>query len=302
MKKDTWFCFFGVFLSAVGSLSATGGEHPAPYWRLGVGGRQTAMGGAAAASRGDLASAFWNPAGLTGVRTFQAQGQFAFFPLGRTLGYLSVGNRFEKSPVSYAVSWMYFTAGGDLELRSGPSLEPEGFAGDTQMTFYSSTAYYFSPDFSIGLNAKVLTHNLAGVFAWGFSEDIGAQVRLAPDFWIGWTVRDAFGKVTFLDAESEKIPTTYSTGLSYTHWPTRLTFQGDLSYSSDLKWRPNVGLEWKAAGGVALRAGWTSRRWSVGFGLFSFFSKAVNEFQYTAMRDTVESSVVHQVALALRFL
>ncbi|MDZ7347116.1 MAG: hypothetical protein ONA69_10035, partial [candidate division KSB1 bacterium] len=73
------------------------GKYALDFMRIGVGARPAAMGGAYVALTRDAASFYWNPAGLSGVRSFALHGD-----------YVSLFNGLSH----------YHTAGGALALRS----------------------------------------------------------------------------------------------------------------------------------------------------------------------------------------
>jgi len=83
---------FFVFADGIALADQQGGQRPAAYLELGVGGMQDAMGGAAVADRNDVACGFWNPAGLTGLRGLQVEDQYTLLALNQQLNYLAFAN------------------------------------------------------------------------------------------------------------------------------------------------------------------------------------------------------------------
>jgi len=288
--------------AAIGTASDHGGERPAPYMRMGFGGRQTAMGGAGTALTGGLASGFWNPANLTGVRTFQFYTQYSFLTMDRTLAYLSLGNRLERSPLSYSISWAYFSAGDELEFRYGPSYDPVYNFSDSEMAFFITTAYRISSRVSVGTNVKVHTHWLGEFFGWGMGEDAGVLVRVSRETKLGLSIQDPLSAVKFQNTDSGGIPMALKTGVSHTFFDPYLTVSGDLVYSADLGLEPAGGIEWMPGYGIGLRAGWGTKSFRCGFGIIARGSRLVEEFNYTLIQDTLqEGSVLHRVSVGMRF-
>jgi len=304
--KPTALCFlFGIVMSCSSLVSAAenGGERSASYLRMGMGGQQVAMGGVGSAMTGDLPSCTWNPAALTGVRTFQVYTQYSFLTMDRTLGFLSLGNRLEHSPLSYALSWAYFSAGNDLEFRRGPSLEPLSTFSDSEMTFYLSAAYRLSPRCSLGLNLKIFTHWISEAFGWGLGEDVGVLWRVSKETKLAFTILDPFSKLRFQNADNDFIPATFKVGASRIFWKPQLTASLDMAYSGDLGLEPAGGMEWRPASGIALRAGWGNGSLRGGFGISTKSGKVAEEFNYVVQQDRMDSgSILHQVSLGIRFL
>src|SRR6185295_966624 len=110
-----------------------GGQRPAAYLLYGVGGAQDAMAGAAVANRGDVACGFWNPAGLSGLRGFQVETQSTLLSLNQQLHYLALANSY-RNRFFYGISAVFYSAGGDLEAREGPSRDPDSLFEDIEVT------------------------------------------------------------------------------------------------------------------------------------------------------------------------
>lgn len=295
-----------LMLATVGTLGAAsdrGGERPAAYMSMGFGGRQVAMGGAGTALSGGLAAGTWNPAALTGVRTFQCYTQYAFLSEDRTLAYLGLGNRLESSPLSYAIAWIYFSAGGDLEFRQAPSLEPVYTFSDSQMAFLITTAYRLDERWSLGLNLKIMTHWLDQAFGWGFGEDLGFQFRVSRDTKFGFVVQDPMSALKFQNSDSGKTPPTVKMGMAHLFWDPQITFSADLAFSNDRGMVPYGGVEWRPMSGFALRAGWGDDSFRGGFGISTRGTKLAEEFNYVMSQDALDQGgFLHRLSLGLRFL
>jgi hypothetical protein len=304
-RLSAYACVLGLF--AVGATTAfaedRGGERPATYMQMGFGGRQVAMGGAGTALTGGLASGLWNPANLTGVRTFQFYTQYAFLSQDRTLAFLSLGNKLERSPLSYAISWAYFSAGDDLEYRYGPSLEPVYLFSDSQMAFVVSTAYRLDARYSVGLNVKTHTHWIAESFGWGLGADLGFLARVGDATKIGFSVQDPISGVKFENSDSGRIPPSVKGGVSHLIWKPQITLSADLVYGADLGLEPHLGIEWMPGYGIGIRAGWAADHLTAGFGIIARSRKLVQEFNYVLAQDVIEEGeFLHRISLGLRFL
>ena len=314
------FLLFSIFLCTTSISSPLwadqqGGQRPAAYLEMGVGGPQEAMGGAAAAARNDVACGYWNPAGLTGLRGFQCEAQYTFLSFNQQLDYLALADNFQNF-LYYGLSFIYYSAGNDLEARSGPSLNPDSTFGDTEMTFLFSLAYKVSPRWSIGANLKVLTLGLGSFSGYGFGEDMGIQYRVDNDTSVGFMVQDPYTSLSYSNSNSDVQPPTFKGGIA--HWEEKVDLKGnfDIEWSDDLGLRPRIGLEWRPMGVLALRGGcWAgdltggtsggslSLNLSGGLGILVPYDGNVMEFDYTVLQDPLMAgSVLHQLTLTGKFL
>src|SRR5258708_5252592 len=163
-----WVC---LSMSQTALADQQGGQRPAAYLRYGFGGPQGAMAGAAVGTRNDVACGYWNPAGLSGLRGLQTEAQDILLPLGQQIYFLSVANGFQDK-FFYGFTGVFYTPGGDLEARKGPTFAPDSLFSDTELAFLVSVAVRISPRWSFGANLTILSQNI-GVFAGlGFGEDL----------------------------------------------------------------------------------------------------------------------------------
>ncbi|MEA3507198.1 MAG: hypothetical protein U9R36_06915, partial [Elusimicrobiota bacterium] len=92
MTKILLSLFITAFLSFnLHSTTLTGADSGAEFLKFGVGGRASAMGEAYAAVGGDITSAYWNPAGLAGIKRYQLGAMHSAVTEDADLGFLSSG-------------------------------------------------------------------------------------------------------------------------------------------------------------------------------------------------------------------
>lgn len=300
-----------------------GGQRPAAYLEMGVGGPQEAMAGAAAGTRNDVACGFYNPAGLSGIRGFQVEDQYTLLSLNQQLNYLGIANAF-RDRFFYGLSWIYYSAGSDLEARTGPSLDPDSVFSDSEMTFIASIATRLSPRWSMGLNLKLYFQSL-GTFSSGvgFGEDLGIQYRFTKDLTLGVVVQDIYTSIAYSSSTSgsssdpeQIVPPTFKVGLADHEEQWNLKGNFDLSWSGDLGLIPRLGLEWRPMEALALRGGtWVgnltsgasggapTEYFTAGVGLLIPLSDNLLEFDYSLLQDRLNpGAVIHQIALTGKFL
>jgi hypothetical protein len=300
-----------------------GGQRPAAYLEMGVGGMQEAMGGAAVGVRNDVACGFWNPAGLTGLRGFQVEDQYTLLSLNQQLNYLGLANSF-RDKFFYGVSWIYYSAGNDIEARTGPSLTPDSIFADSEMTFIASLALRLDPRWALGLNIKILTQSIGSFSsALGFGEDLGLQYRLTKDTTLGFVVQDIYTSLTYnspTDSSStdpeQIVPTTFKLGIAHHEEDWNLKGTCDLNWSQDLGLEPHLGAEWRPLPAIALRGGvWAGNLTagvSGGVGVFYFTTGVavlvpvdanLMEFDYSMLEDRINpGALINQIAITGKFL
>ncbi len=261
--------FFLIFGFLPTALLASGGQRPDAYLEYGVGGVPEAMAGAAAASRDDPSCGFWNPAGLTGIKNIEVEAQNSFLSLNQTLDYFSIGANLQDK-IYCGLTLLAYSAGNDLEARSGPSLNPDSAFGDSEIAGLVSGAFRLSPRWSAGFNLKLLLNSLGSIQnagGTGFGFDLGLQYRVDNDTTLGLAAQDPYTVFTYQNSITTVIPMTLRCGVN--RWVESLQGTGafDLEWSQDLGFRPRLGLEWFPFEILALRGGaWLGDLTSTGTG------------------------------------
>ena len=292
-----------------------GGQRPAAYLQYGFGGPQVAMGGAAVGTRNDVACGYWNPAGLSGLRGLQVEAQDILLPLNQQLYFLSFANGYQDK-FFYGVTGAFYTPGGDLEARVGPTLQPDSLFNDTELAILTSVAVRVSPRWSIGANFKIMTQNIGNYTGFGFGEDLGVQYRFTKHTTFGFMAQDPYSVFTYTNSNSLIFPVTLKAGIS--EHDEKLSAKGnfDLEWSSDLGFRPRFGAEWRPAEVFAIRGGfWLGNLTSgapgggltlnptCGLGIIVPMGDSLLEFDYTLLPDRIISGgLLHQVSMTGKFL
>jgi hypothetical protein len=270
-----------------------------------------------------VACGFWNPAGLSGLRGLQVEDQYTLLAYGQELNYLGVANSF-RDHFAYGLSFLYYTAGGDLEARQGPSIDPDSLFGDLEMTLIASVAFPIDRRWSSGLSAKLFLQSLGSYTSGlGFGSDVGIQYRWSPSTTLGFVVQDIYSSLTYNSSMSstsvapeQLIPPTLRVGVAHHQEDLKLKANGDLEWSSDLGLRPRVGVEWRAAGSLALRGGaWAGNltggasggslavHFTAGVGLLLRMNGDLLEFDYSMLEDRLSpGAILHQASIVGKFL
>jgi len=177
---QTLFCA-GLLLVAwtaqVAAQNPNIGTAGAKFLRMPVGARAAALGGAVVACIDDPSAAFWNPAGIVGVRSTGVF--FSHTPWWATtaLNSAALVTSFEDVG-SLGLSFSILTM-DKMEVTT--ELSPDGTgqmfdAGD--MMIGVTYARRLTEDFSVGITAKYVNQRIWNESANGWAVDIGTQYRI----------------------------------------------------------------------------------------------------------------------------
>ncbi|MBD3166109.1 PorV/PorQ family protein [bacterium] len=197
-----------LFLSATG-YAATGGA----WLEIGAGGRAAALGEAMTAAVEGPTATYWNPAavGLAGNR---AEVMHAAWIGEANSQYLATD--FDLGAWGLGFSALHVGI-DDLELRSGPSAEPEGSFQSRNIALGFSVARALPiKSLRLGVSGRYLKDKLYMYDAEGYAFDIGLLQRglLKGHLDVGLSVRH-LGEMGALKTEEYDLPVTYSAGVQY---------------------------------------------------------------------------------------
>lgn len=152
------------------------------FLNLGVGARGLAMGNVQVAAVQDVTSSYWNPAGLTGVNTFQMSFMHAEWFAGQgKYDYLGVAVPIMNGERGFGISIVRF--GVDDIPNTLFIVEPDGSINYDNLSTFSAADYGIFLSYAqyirrvqVGGSAKIIRRKV-GSFAnaWGFGIDLGAQ-------------------------------------------------------------------------------------------------------------------------------
>jgi cell division protein FtsN len=238
-----------VLLATPISLSASG-IVSADFLNIGVSAQQASLGGAAAALSNDIASTYFNPAGLSAIE--QSGVNFMHNMWYQDISYEFMGAAFplnSGSTVGFSFSYLHM---GKIDVyniydQQDGTISPYSMAG---MLSYSRAV---RPNFYIGLSGKYILEKIAEVEATGFGLDAGAQYALNT-FTFGLVANNIGPKMKY-ETESFSMPSSISLGVSYANLSlpvmivvgAKVPFAGEASIATGIEYRP--------ASFLALRSG-----------------------------------------------
>jgi hypothetical protein len=171
--------------TAFGQISTR--KYSNEFLQIGVGARALGMSNSYVSSVDDVTSGYWNPAGLTGIKSDrQVSLMHAEYFAG--IAKYDYGSFAAKLDDQSAFGLSFIRFGVDNIPNTTELIDAGGNINYDRITSFSAADYAFIASYarkmpieglSIGVNAKVV-HRLVGEFAkaWGFGLDAGAQYRV----------------------------------------------------------------------------------------------------------------------------
>ena len=233
-------------------------NHSAAFLRAGVDARHLAMGGVGAALANDIASGYWNPAGLANIRGLSLTGMATHgLNFDRHHNYVAIG--YGAPRATLGLSWI--NAGtNDLNGTDDSGASTGNFDFSENAIILSGAVG--APTANIGVSAKLLTQSLGttapggtGVDdnTMGYAFDLGAQYLVTTFARVGFTLQDLFGHLGTEDQDRvNQVPATARFGLS-------LEPVEGLTIASDLvKVRDEEGVQFRIGGEMDVPLGNTA--------------------------------------------
>ncbi len=195
MKRVVFLFFISILhLSAFAQTA----KYSNDFLNIGVGARWLAMGNTGVATSTDVESAYWNPAGLTGMnRAWEVGGMHASYFAGMAAyNYMGFAHRPDTAS---ALAFSVIRFGVDDIPNTTDLIDADGNFSYDRLKMFSVADYAFLLSYarnlpiqglSVGGNAKIIYRNV-GKFAnaWGFGVDVAARYQL-NDWQFGANFRD----------------------------------------------------------------------------------------------------------------
>ena len=200
-----------IFLFAAAGWAAEihdeAGTTGAAFLKIEGGSRPVGMGGAFAGLANDVNTIFWNPAGLTSVRTRELTAMQNFLIADISSQIIGYAQRLGKG-VWGASLLGAFT---EVERRTRPTDEPDSTVVVGGFAAGASYAYALSPKLSIGGTARGISQQLDIEDSFGAAVDLGGVLRtLNNRLGVGLALQN----LGFLNTQ-ENLPTTFRGGIAY---------------------------------------------------------------------------------------
>jgi hypothetical protein len=181
---------------------------------LPIGPRAVGMGSAFVSIADDATAMYWNPAGLSRLNIADRHWEIMFqhneWISDFRQEYIGGGTRYGSHAFGGSFSGFYI---GDIEGRDEFGRPTVDF-GAYDIVVTGSYAYSVSDEISLGGSLKYISSNIDQTTEFAFAGDIGAQVQVVPDLWVGGAVTNIGKGLTFI-REEDDLPTAVQVGGSY---------------------------------------------------------------------------------------
>jgi hypothetical protein len=254
------------------------------------------MGEAFVALADDPSAIYWNPSGISQIKSTQILGMHSFWLEDMSYQYLSSVFVTNHGNLGVAIS---YSSSGEMPKYN------EDFQNEGTYTAYDAAgtvvyANVFKDVLSYGIGFKLIQQKIEEESATGFAADLGLlhKVRGIEGLSIGLTLQNLGPKIKFIE-KAEPLPINIKGGLAYTRGA--FTLVGDLNKPNDNDLRVNVGGEFVIAEILALRAGYETRSQlddaltaGVGIG----WRKIAVEYAYVPHKELNDT---HRISLKIGF-
>jgi len=224
--------FAGLIVS--GSLESYSSEkYAGDFLLLGSGARALGMGGAYVAMVDDAVSPYYNAAGLTGLKTREANLMHSE-QFGGLANYNSISFAAPISETEAAgFTLLHYGVGGIPVTRLVDPSRALGDSNRVEVSYRTDSADYalflggakrFRDNLSLGAAVKILRRTIGKNEALGYGIDIGVQYHLTKALRFGASFRDVTGTAVVWDVQSagnshetrDRIAATADAGAAYT--------------------------------------------------------------------------------------
>lgn len=245
-----------VNISALSAFAADDAGVAGGFLRYGASARSLSLGNAVAGLADDVATAYWNPAGLAQLRTMEITGmgatmyndtKYTFFALGmptENWGTFSLNGTFTNSGEFERSTW-------DEDLGETFS-EKEGIFSLGYANGFGRLTY--------GVNLKSVSQNIGGAKGSSMGMDVGLYYRPHRLFSLGASVQNLIEpKITLVD-EEEKLARSARAGLALRFFRGRMVMTSDLVKTEYMDTSFRAGLEMWPVRFLSLRGGYDGER------------------------------------------
>jgi hypothetical protein len=270
---------------------------------LQLGARPQGMGGAFVAMVDDVNAVYWNPAGLTQIKSIEA-GFMHVSPF--SISEASIDFSSLALPISQksalGISWIH--QGAELEEGRGDTYKKSDMS---ENTFVLSLARKFTPNMSIGVNIKRLKIDSDIGGGGGFGYDLGF-LYTTQNLILGVVHLNTFSfgimcRNTFTDLKDESVPTTLRMGIATKVYHGRVGLSADMEKKKEVNKEENsyqfhFGAEGAITRNVLFRIGNDDGDWTYGVG-FLLYNWELDYAFYRIKEYDLDYS--HRISATLKF-
>ncbi|PJA27074.1 MAG: hypothetical protein CO189_08090 [candidate division Zixibacteria bacterium CG_4_9_14_3_um_filter_46_8] len=254
------------------SIPSSSGKSGLAFLKVGVGGRNLAMGDTGVASSNDATAVFYNPALLP--LTLSRGLFFSYHNFILDVNQQYVGGNFKWLGQNYFGFGLNLFTVPNIEKRDSPSKDPDFLFDSRDFSLGFSWGKHITAKLALGIGAKLVYEKVDIDDLTGYAADFGAVYDILPTVRAGAAVKNVGPKVKFI-SEKFDLPREFRLGLAYHPQMEFLSGQwiatGDLVKSIDADLRGQIGMEYSYEDVIMPRLGYSfnysDKDITAGFGL-----------------------------------
>jgi len=243
-------------LAAAPVLAADDAGVPGGFLRFGASARSLSLGNAVVGLSDDVATSYWNPAGLSQLRTMEITGMGATMFNDTKYTFFALGMPTENwGTFSFNGT---FTTSGEFERSTWESDSDDTFS-EKEGIFSLGYANGFGR-FNYGINLKSVSQDIGGASGNSMGLDAGLYYRPHRLLSMGVAVQNLIEpKITLID-EEEKLARSMRAGLALRFFRGRMVMSTDLVKTEFMDTSFRSGLEIWPVRFLCLRGGYDGER------------------------------------------
>lgn len=249
-------CLFLLLSLPAAALAISGkGTTAATFLKISVGPRAVAMGEAYAGVSDDVNAVYWNPAGLSQLRTPEITAMHVFWFEDIYFDHLAAA-----IPLEFGVlgASLVYLNGGTLqrsEAGDTPDDPSRGTFNAADVGFTGAYALPIDDSMHLGLGLTLFSETIDAQASLGWAANLGFLYELPWDAWRLGAVVQNLGPATTVDAEYFRLPINFKVGLGFTP-VEELLLTLDYNQLLEQYGKISLGAEYVFEQTLALRAGY----------------------------------------------
>lgn len=290
-----------------GAATGDNAGYAGAFLRMGLGARAAGMGNSGVAYSENGFAAYYNPGAVPYLEARYLSLTYYFLSLDRQLHYTGFALPL-KPTAGISVAWLH---GGvsDIQGRNF-SGEPDEIYDTGEDVFILTFANAFHRLFSIGVNFKILQHQLLDIKGTGLGFDIGVLVKPFDNIALGIQLKDISSSYTWNTQKlfdekggnyTEYFPQILKVGLALKYRDS-FVFSGDLEASDQEDYRVHFGGEYLYRETLYLRLGMDNNHPTFGAGLaYGFVANLDTQLDYCVLFGVAGEGNTHVFSWEFKF-
>ncbi len=286
---------------------ASNAGYAGAFLRMGLGARASALGNSGVAFAEDGFGIYYNPAGLAFLDERHVALTYSFLSLDRQFHFAGYSMPL-KPHAGLGVSWLHAGV-NDIEGRTSTGQIDEVYQTGEDV-FMASFANSILPQLSLGLNFKILHHQMLDIDATGVGFDFGVLYR--PFDWLaaGIQFKDLLSGYTWNTQElfneeggnyTEQFLQVVKFGLAVRP-VAQLAISGDVEVSEENAWQTHIGAEYLYRDLAYLRVGMNNASPTFGAGLaYGFLADIDTQLDYGLLLSVAGEGLTHIFSWQFKF-